>query len=525
MGVQPSDTRVRPRASQLLASGLTTVPAVPVSISSPSLQYCNRHFITVIPVGASVAGTIRVRPSPVGLQGTTRIPALESIPIVAGTPTHIPITGFFDGFEVMVTTAITGGSANVCVNSTYAGIAETVPVPDDYPPGTIPTSAIAWPGHTYNFWRSDGVATNILQGSLPSYGLMDTTSNKLWLLEATNANTLVLNNSTDATVLWTYSTTTNIYSSTPGLVQITGFGSPPSGVGLTLGYTSGIAYVYSFDFGASAYMPIVLEGSTVTFAQGNIGLQTATSGWMAPSSTNYAIACSGAGVFFYQGAIYNCNNLYFDGTNWRYRANGTGCYIKVDSSGFTYVVAASGVAGNIATVVNLFNVPIAANGNAVLQGQFFSQGSGGGHAFNDRVSALTWTLYATGGTCRLFNATNGDVVTADLTGQVKAANYGTTIQNLGTTNTPAINWTTSSIATFATSSGAAATVTMTAPANATGMLFVRITGPASGSTASINWPATVKGSPPTTVLITKSHFLQFAWDGTNYWYIGGAVNA
>jgi len=63
-------------------------------------------------------------------------------------------------------------------------------------------------------------------------------------------------------------------------------------------------------------------------------------------------------------------NLYYDGTNWRYRLNGTGGLIQTTTAGsaFNVAFAPTGVAGAVATPVNKFGVDL--TGNAFAAGTY-----------------------------------------------------------------------------------------------------------------------------------------------------------
>jgi hypothetical protein len=111
------------------------------------------------------------------------------------------------------------------------------------------------------------------------------------------------------------------------------------------------------------------------------------------------------------------------------------------------------------------------------------------------------------------------------TGEFKASNYGCALVDKGSPGAAvAIDWRTGKIQAVALTSATNITATFTAPTNPC-ELFLRVTAPPSGTTPTITWPATVKGAPPTTVTLAKISMLEFLWDGTNYFYMGGCLNS
>ena len=108
--------------------------------------------------------------------------------------------------------------------------------------------------------------------------------------------------------------------------------------------------------------------------------------------------------------------------------------------------------------------------------------------------------------------------------QMVGINYGSVLISKGTITTAVtIDWTAGDHQTFTETTLQNPTITFTAPANPC-RLWLKIAAPATGTTGTITWPATVKGSPPTTVTLAKSSALEFDWDGANYYYMAGCLN-
>jgi hypothetical protein len=84
---------------------------------------------------------------------------------------------------------------------------------------------------------------------------------------------------------------------------------------------------------------------------GNVGVGTTTPTTIAGKSLQISDRSA-----FYQltvnNSTYLANNLYYDGTNWRYITTGLGVFLVLDSSGSTaFYRAASGTAGAVATII------------------------------------------------------------------------------------------------------------------------------------------------------------------------------
>jgi hypothetical protein len=101
-----------------------------------------------------------------------------------------------------------------------------------------------------------------------------------------------------------------------GMVRMTGFGSPSSGVGLELGYVSAVGGILQgYNRSLSSYIPVAIAGSTVslnigatTFFQinpsGNVGIGTTLPGARLEVNGNIRLTSgSGASVTFADGTV------------------------------------------------------------------------------------------------------------------------------------------------------------------------------------------------------------------------------
>lgn len=138
-------------------------------------------------------------------------------------------------------------------------------------------------------------------------------------------------------------------------------------------------------------------------------------------------------------------------------------------------------------------------------------------------SVTVYEFFWDGTTYWLVSATTNPGLSAS-NGQAKANNYGSALVDKGAITTAVtIDWTAGDHQTFTETTLQNPTITFTAPANPC-RLWLKIAAPATGTTGTITWPATVKGSPPTTVTLAKSSALEFDWDGANYYYMAGCLN-
>lgn len=86
----------------------------------PDTRELTQHAISIATTGTP-AGVISVRARPVGADGFTKV-GVEAIDVAVETSLTWVITGIYDGFILVVTTAITGGSVQLVVNSCASGL-------------------------------------------------------------------------------------------------------------------------------------------------------------------------------------------------------------------------------------------------------------------------------------------------------------------------------------------------------------------------------------------------------------------
>lgn len=117
---------------------------------------------------------------------------------------------------------------------------------------------------------------------------------------------------------------------------------------------------------------------------------------------------------------------------------------------------------------------------------------------------------------------DGSLIT---TGYAAATHYVENRINKGTVGaSTTITWAAGSYQTLTLTSATNLTLTFGAPSGPA-KLYLAITSPPSGTNPSITYPATVKGSPPTSVTaLARYMVLEFFYDGTNYIYLAGLNN-
>lgn len=112
----------------------------------------------------------------------------------------------------------------------------------------------------------------------------------------------------------------------------------------------------------------------------------------------------------------------------------------------------------------------------------------------------------------------------NVVGECQVQTVGTIQVSKGVITTAVtIDWNAGFFQTFTETSLQNPVITFTAPPNCCS-LFLKIVAPASGTTPTISYPATVKGSPPTTVTLAKTSLLEFFWDGTSYFFMSSCQN-
>jgi len=109
-------------------------------------------------------------------------------------------------------------------------------------------------------------------------------------------------------------------------------------------------------------------------------------------------------------------------------------------------------------------------------------------------------------------------------GELQSQTFGcvNTSQTASTAATT-VNWPAGFVQTVTLVTAVNTTFTFTSPPNPC-ILMLKLIAPASGTTPTITWPATVKGAPPVTVTLAKTSVLEFFFDGTNYFFMSSCQN-
>jgi hypothetical protein len=126
MAEQQGDQRIRRRVTTPGPQGKSSTGTY--SMSNKNMEFCNKHYITVLIAAGSTAGVFSIRAEPAGvatpgMTGFAKI-EIESVNIATATVMQFEVAGFFDAFALIIGTAISGGSApgiSVFVNSTIVG--------------------------------------------------------------------------------------------------------------------------------------------------------------------------------------------------------------------------------------------------------------------------------------------------------------------------------------------------------------------------------------------------------------------
>lgn len=160
-----------------------------------------------------------------------------------------------------------------------------------------------------------------------------------------------------------------------------------------------------------------------------------------------------------------------------------------------------------------------ANGiNACLLKDFSNLGASS--FVNITISGITFNL--SGGSSPLIFAFSNGQINVNSYSEINASSYGFSLFDSGTITTSVmLDFRKSSIQRFTETSAQNPTITFHNPSNQT-IVYVEIIAPASGTSPTISWPATVKGSPPTTVALGKINVLTFLYDGSRYVYLGAS---
>lgn len=119
----PGDTRTRKRVSTVVGrpNGLASLNAV-ASEANKDIAFCDKHFVTLVTFGAITAGIVNVRARPVhsadavaaATGPANAIPiGIEAVNLFTATQFNFEVNGFFEAFELKVTTALTGTNPKV----------------------------------------------------------------------------------------------------------------------------------------------------------------------------------------------------------------------------------------------------------------------------------------------------------------------------------------------------------------------------------------------------------------------------
>jgi hypothetical protein len=118
------DTRVRRRVTTIIKpDGATAVAAY--SASKPDIKWCDKHYIAVVRFGVVTSGIFSVRAKPVIEPAMTNTSpsrsamiGIETIDFTKINNMAWEVSGFFDAFELAITTVIGGGgSIAIVINS------------------------------------------------------------------------------------------------------------------------------------------------------------------------------------------------------------------------------------------------------------------------------------------------------------------------------------------------------------------------------------------------------------------------
>lgn len=124
MSFSAGDERVRKRVTTLIAEAGVTATGT-YSKSNGDAKFCDRHHISLLVYGAPAGGILRIRARPVNAPSTGSAAAdtarpvkigLEAINVATDLNHSFIINGFFDAFQMSITTAVTGpGAKVVCI--------------------------------------------------------------------------------------------------------------------------------------------------------------------------------------------------------------------------------------------------------------------------------------------------------------------------------------------------------------------------------------------------------------------------
>lgn len=118
------DTRVRRRVTTLISPEGVSAAGV-TSSNNPNTKWCDKHYITVVRFGIVTTGVISVRAKPViepapanSAAAKAALIGIEGIDFSKINTLSWEVNGFFDAFELAITTLIGGGGTiAIVINS------------------------------------------------------------------------------------------------------------------------------------------------------------------------------------------------------------------------------------------------------------------------------------------------------------------------------------------------------------------------------------------------------------------------
>lgn len=118
------DTRVRRRVTTIIKpEGVTAVGAY--SANSPNTKWCDKHYLAIIRFGTVATGILSLRGRPVvepafanALAPKAAFIGIEGVDFTKINNMVFEVNGFYDAFELAITTVIGGGgSIAIVINS------------------------------------------------------------------------------------------------------------------------------------------------------------------------------------------------------------------------------------------------------------------------------------------------------------------------------------------------------------------------------------------------------------------------
>ncbi len=228
----------------------------------------------------------------------------------------------------------------------------------------------------------------------------------------------------------------SVYASSVGIAGLAD-GTP------SVGSTPGKLTFSTSPTGASAIVTRMSIG-----ADGNTSFGAITpSAWSTASTTSYATQMGNGATFAFGGSLGFANNLYFDGTNWRYVTTAAGANIQLGSTGaMTFFTAPSGTAGAVATLTNQVAIAntglLTANqginiaGGASAAGSIYKIASDGFNIVGSTGSGTDFRLINPAGSAAIIANPTG-TLNLTYTGRAKYTSTAPTPSSCGTSPTVA----------------------------------------------------------------------------------------